>query len=290
MGSTGDSSGYHTVLPDTATAPPRRRQEGTPRMVGVRLIRLSWRPLGATHRGPRKENNMAEYELRTQDDYDNLPHGSITFSDDVYTYGDITMDDRADKWDIHMEAGHLTLPSSCDVWLTLNGGRLDLVWDGEDSTLIYNAKDVSRLVRLIGEWPKEHAREDKPDKKIYYDVAESARENNPTTATVTWEDGRTETEEIIGEVKIRPVDEVASPVHYTWIGRAITRAGGPERTEDLESWDILDALFPDDPHLWNAGKYLTRLGRKGSEVRRIVDLRKARTYLDRAIRREERDA
>lgn len=137
---------------------------------------------------------MAEYELRTQDDYDNLPHGSITFSDDVYTYGDITLD------------------------------------------------------------------------------------------------GRTETEEIIGEVKIRPVDEVASPVHYTWIGRAITRAGGPERTEDLESWDILDALFPDDPHLWNAGKYLTRLGRKGPGVRRIVDLCKARTYLDRAIRREERDA
>ena len=85
-------------------------------------------------------------------------------------------------------------------------------------------------------------------------------------------------------------DEVASPTHYTWIGQAIVSSGGPERTEDIESWDILDALFPDDPHLWNAGKYLTRLGRKGPGVRRIVDLRKARTYLDRAIRREERDA
>lgn len=82
-------------------------------------------------------------------------------------------------------------------------------------------------------------------------------------------------------------DDVDSPEHYTWLGGAITAQGGPERTADLQSWDVLDAIAPDDPHVWNALKYLTRLGRKGDASRRIVDLRKARAYLDRAISQEE---
>ena len=81
--------------------------------------------------------------------------------------------------------------------------------------------------------------------------------------------------------------EVDSPEHYTWLGGAITAQGGPERTVDLEAWDVLDAIAPDDPHVWNALKYLTRLARKGGADRRIVDLRKARAYLDRAISQEE---
>lgn len=56
----------------------------------------------------------------------------------------------------------------------------------------------------------------------------------------------------------------------------------------LQSWDILDAIAPDDPHVWNTLKYLTRLGRKGDSSRRIVDLRKAAAYLERAIEEEER--
>jgi hypothetical protein len=84
-------------------------------------------------------------------------------------------------------------------------------------------------------------------------------------------------------------NEVDSPGHYTWLGGAITTHGGPEYTADLQSWDVLDAISPDDPHVWNALKYLTRLGRKGGASSRIVDLRKARTYLDRAIIREERN-
>lgn len=84
-------------------------------------------------------------------------------------------------------------------------------------------------------------------------------------------------------------NEVDSPEHYTWLGGAITAQGGPKHTADLESWDVLDAIAADDPHVWNALKYLTRLGRKDGADRRIVDLRKARAYLDRAIRQEERN-
>lgn len=80
---------------------------------------------------------------------------------------------------------------------------------------------------------------------------------------------------------------VAAPEHYTWIGDALARDGAPVYSADLQAWDILDALFPDNPHLWNVGKYLTRFGRKGDSSRRIVDLRKARAYLDRAIANEE---
>jgi hypothetical protein len=83
-------------------------------------------------------------------------------------------------------------------------------------------------------------------------------------------------------------NEVDSPEHYTWLGEAVTAQGGPGRTAGLQSWDVLDAIAPDDPHVWNALKYLTRLGRKGGASSRIVDLRKARAYLDRAISREER--
>ena len=84
-------------------------------------------------------------------------------------------------------------------------------------------------------------------------------------------------------------DGVDSPEHYTWLGGAIAAQGGPEHTVDLESWDVLDAIAPDDPHVWNALKYIARLGRKGGASSRIVDLRKARTYLDRAIGQEERN-
>ena len=77
------------------------------------------------------------------------------------------------------------------------------------------------------------------------------------------------------------------PTHYTWIGKALAANGAPENTKDLQSWDLLDALFPDNPHLWNVGKYLTRFGRKGGASKRLEDLRKAATYLERAIKTEE---
>ena len=226
---------------------------------------------------------MTDYILRTQEDYEQLDREVISFMDNIFIQGDIDLDHSIGEWDIYIRSGNVSAPSSLRSWLTLDGGTLTLVWDG-DYQVDIGGYERRRSVVILDGWPGDRVPEDEPSIGVSF-----IRKDTPV-ATITYEDGRTETEEIIGEVKIRPVDEVASPVHYTWIGRAITRAGGPERTEDLESWDILDALFPDDPHLWNAGKYLTRLGRKGSEVRRIVDLRKARTYLDRAIRREERDA
>ena len=82
-------------------------------------------------------------------------------------------------------------------------------------------------------------------------------------------------------------DNVKSPTHYTWIGDAITQNGGPAATRDLESWDLLDAIAGDNPHVWNALKYLTRLGKKGGAEKRLEDLKKARTYLDRAISKEQ---
>ena len=85
-------------------------------------------------------------------------------------------------------------------------------------------------------------------------------------------------------------DYVSAPAHYTWVGKTVAANGGPDKTADLQSWDLLDALFPNNPHLWNAGKYLTRFGRKGDASKHIEDLRKAATYLERAIRAEERNA
>lgn len=86
------------------------------------------------------------------------------------------------------------------------------------------------------------------------------------------------------------LDGVREPLHYSWIGEALARSGSPTLSANLQSWDLLDAIFPDNPHLWNVGKYLTRFGRKGDAGKRVEDLRKAATYLERAIKAEERHA
>lgn len=95
-------------------------------------------------------------------------------------------------------------------------------------------------------------------------------------------------------LEVRPVNisdvQVLGPPHYVWLGESLVSGGAPERTADLQSWDLLDALFPDNPHLWNVGKYLTRFGRKGDASKRVEDLRKAAAYLERAIKTEERRA
>ena len=79
-------------------------------------------------------------------------------------------------------------------------------------------------------------------------------------------------------------EAVESPSHYTWLGRALAELGLSDAA-NVEAWDVLDAVFPSDPLLWNCGKYLLRQGRKGGEERRLEDLRKARQYLDRQIAR-----
>ena len=86
-----------------------------------------------------------------------------------------------------------------------------------------------------------------------------------------------------GEPQATPeAKAVRSPDHYTWLGQSLAALGLGDAA-NVEAWDVLDAAFPQDPLLWNAGKYLLRQGRKGGEEKRLEDLRKARQYLDRRI-------
>lgn len=77
-------------------------------------------------------------------------------------------------------------------------------------------------------------------------------------------------------------EAVEAPDHYTWLGQSLAALGLSDAA-NVESWDVLDSAFPQDPLLWNCGKYLLRQGRKGGEEKRLEDLRKARAYLDRRI-------
>lgn len=67
-------------------------------------------------------------------------------------------------------------------------------------------------------------------------------------------------------------DPVNHPPHYTY--------GKYEVIDVLEDW------FPDDPLLWQVGKYIARCWRKGNA---LEDLRKAEFYLKRRIAMLERD-
>lgn len=62
-------------------------------------------------------------------------------------------------------------------------------------------------------------------------------------------------------------DSVNHPDHYQ------TRSG-------LEAVDVIEAFFPDDPHLSHAAKYLLRAGKKGPLVE---DLRKSMWWIGRRI-------
>lgn len=84
------------------------------------------------------------------------------------------------------------------------------------------------------------------------------------------------------EARTAPGESVESPEHYTWLGQSLAALGLSDAA-NVESWDVLDSAFPQDPLLWNCGKYLLRQGRKGGEEKRLEDLRKARAYLDRRI-------
>lgn len=74
-----------------------------------------------------------------------------------------------------------------------------------------------------------------------------------------------------------PVDMVNHPPHYS--GTTCPTCG-----TEMQVADILDQWFPTDPHLWQAGKYLARAGRKGEA---LEDLEKAEWYLKRAIARRK---
>lgn len=78
----------------------------------------------------------------------------------------------------------------------------------------------------------------------------------------------------------KKTDVVNAPKHYAWLGNAL--AEQVENVGDIEVFNVLMAAFDKDPLLWQVGKYLLRAGRKDD---RKQDLKKARWYLDKAIRR-----
>lgn len=69
----------------------------------------------------------------------------------------------------------------------------------------------------------------------------------------------------------RDNDPVCSPAHYTF--------------SQYEVVDVLQAWFPNNPLLWQVGKYIARAEHKGNALQ---DLQKARWYLQREIDRLER--
>lgn len=200
-----------------------------------------------------------DYVIEEEEDYEDLPFAGIGARDVVYVIGDLELDHRLPSVTVVAQVATVTAPSSLDATYSTEDGTVVLVWDG--ATQAHIAADTALSSIHLQGWPAGRTPWFPPGQ---------VREGTGFT------------------IEDSADDETSSPEHYTWIGDAIVRHGGPQDTDLLESWDILDAAFPDNPHLWNAGKYLLRFGRKGSADRRIVDLRKARAYLDRAIVRLER--
>tara|TARA_Y100001963_G_C6780117_1_gene449401 strand:+ start:59 stop:337 length:279 start_codon:yes stop_codon:yes gene_type:complete len=71
-------------------------------------------------------------------------------------------------------------------------------------------------------------------------------------------------------------DPVQHPKHYK------LRVNG----QPIEAWDLLDSLFGRNPTLWNAAKYLFRVG-SGGKDNDLQDLKKCRQFLSREIDRLE---
>ena len=83
----------------------------------------------------------------------------------------------------------------------------------------------------------------------------------------------------VGDEDEEKPDVVNAPEHYSWLGNAL--AERVENVGDIEVFHVLMAAFDKEPLLWQVGKYLLRAGRKDD---RKQDLKKARWYLDKAIK------
>lgn len=70
------------------------------------------------------------------------------------------------------------------------------------------------------------------------------------------------------------MDNVNHPSHYA------SESG-------LEAIEVIEAFFHGNAFLANTFKYIARAGKKGGEAKRLEDLKKARWYLEREIKREE---
>lgn len=173
-----------------------------------------------------------------------------------------------------VKGGHVTVDSSLPAWFVFERDcSLTVIWDGVCALSLGEPySGVSASVRLVG-WP-----EDGGELRALREILE----RYGVTVLV----GEDDAHRPCGRVTLSDI-QVSGPPHYVWLGEALVANGAPENTKDLQSWDLLDALFPDNPHLWNVGKYLTRFGRKGDASKRLEDLRKAAAYLERAIKAEE---
>ena len=204
---------------------------------------------------------MADYNVNSQEEWNDLVDDiDVGFCDTVHIWGDITVAKQERDLDLVIHSGgSLSAPSSIDNWYRLAGGRLAVRWDDY----------IAGQIMLYDEGTAVH----------HVHLENWVSDNVPAVSRAD--------HGLVEFIIDTPQD---GPTHYTWIGEALVSGGAPERTADLQSWDLLDALFPDNPHLWNAGKYLTRFGRKGDASKRIEDLLKAITYLERAIKAEENHA
>lgn len=220
-----------------------------------------------------------DYQVSNITELEDAIADGATVSDSIYLQDgtDLRGADVTKELDYQLAANaHATVDSSLPSWFTFKHDcSLTIHWDRE-CALTFGApfSGVNAVVRLVG-WPNTPATEA---------VIKTLKSRDATVLIYEDDDA------VDPGCTPASAVQVPGPPHYTWVGEALAANGAPAFSADLQSWDLLDALFPENPHLWNVGKYLTRFGRKGDASKRLEDLRKAATYLERAIKAEGRRA
>lgn len=204
---------------------------------------------------------MTDYDVHGYTELADAIRDGASVSDNIRVLGTLAVPQSAPELAYRVERdGTLIIASSSESSVRMAGGVLRIVYDQRLDLTLYGVDTPGGTVELVGF----------PDS----DAATVARTGAPYGWEIVRDGSRAE--------------ETETPAHYTWLGQEIADRTGITSVTDLQSWDVLDAIAPDDPHAWNALKYLVRLGRKGDSSRRIVDLRKAAAYLGRAIEAEAR--
>lgn len=172
------------------------------------------------------------------------------------------------------EGATISVTSSLNGWLNATPGSTVISeWDGEDKNRFFIPAHHDGARVILRGWPDEAVESNRCLRQAIREGLTVVREDLPVAPT---------------ESASANDIQVFGPPHYVWLGEALVAQGAPESTSELQSWHLLDAIAPTDPHVWNAMKYLMRLGRKGGQEKRLQDLRKAGVYLGRAIGQEYR--